>query len=151
MQQEDYIISSELNFNLLKAFAYNKRYFPRLQFKLGFQKPLASKKQDYWNGEEIPESVIWNKAGINSEFKLSLIELGYLENRSHIKTFVGYQYFRGDTSHWLIFGPEFSLKKWEKDDWMSLQLFIKQRVGNYERSLNDTHFGLNLVFTYANN
>ncbi len=150
MQQEDYIISSEVNFNLLKAFAYNKRYFPRTQFKFGFQKALASKKEDYWNGKEIPESVIWDKAGITSEIKLSLIELGYLENRSHIKTFLGYQYFRGDQSHWLVFGPEFSLKKWEKDDWLSLQLFVKQRVGDYEQSLNDTHFGFNLVFTFTN-
>jgi hypothetical protein len=144
MRQEDYLISSDINFNLFKSYTNTKKYFPRTQMIIGLQKSLTSEKEDYWNGELIPQSLIWDKAGFNSLIKLSLIEIGYFENRSQIKAFLGYQYFNGDQSHWLIFGPEFSLKKWEKDDWLSLNLFVKQRVGHFQGSLNDTHFGFNL-------
>ena len=150
MTQEDYIVSFDLNFNLLKTYGYSHNIFPRTQFKLGWQKPLAFYKEDYWNGDEIPESVIWDKAGFSSEIKLSLIEAGLFENLRQYKVFLGYQYFRGDRSHWLITGPEMSFLKMEKDDWLSINLFVKQRIGNFEPSLNDTHFGVNLVFTFTN-
>lgn len=150
MTQEDYIISSEINFNLLKSYTNFERFFPRTQFKIGFQRALISEKEDYWNGEAIPESVIWDKAGFNSEIKVSFIETGIFENRQQYKAFFGYQYFKGDLSHWIIVGPEFSLKKDGKDDWGSINIFMKQRVGNFEPSLNDTHFGINISIILTN-
>ncbi len=150
MKQEDILISSEINFNLFKAYTSMQRFFPRTQLKVGFQRSLVSEKEDYWNGKTIPESVIWDKAGLSTELKLSFIELGSFENLTQIKAFIGYQNFSGDQSHWLFFGPEVSFKKEGKDDWFIISLFIKQKTGRYKASLNDTHFGFNLVVIINN-
>lgn len=150
MTQEDFILSAEISFNLLKNFGRNENLFPRTQIKFSWQKPLDSKKIDFWNQQEIPESMIWNKAAREIGIKKSFINLGKFENQVQLKALSSYQFYRGDKSHWIVIGPEISLKKWEKDDYLTFYVLLKQKVGYFKPGLSDTQFVFGINFMPIN-
>jgi hypothetical protein len=145
MDQEDLMLSGELNINLLKAFGVRK-IFPRSQLKLTGQKPLKSEKTSFWNNSPIKESMLWNKAAYGAEFKQSITNIGR-NTLVEPKIMVGYHHYVGDDSHWLSLGPEISLKKVGWDDFLSVYCFWKQQTGNFEPNLNSRQivFGVNLM------
>ncbi len=150
MTQEDLIVSGEINFNIMKNYHHSKNLFPRTQVKFTWQKPISSKKIDFWNGEPISESMIWNKAAIASKIKQSLFNVDKIDYQLQTKALFGHQFYRGDDSHWLVFGPELSLKKSNRDDYLSFYLFVKQRVGDFKPGLNNTQFVFGVNFMPMN-
>jgi hypothetical protein len=147
MNQEDLMLSGELNINLLKAFGIRENLLPRSQLKLTYQSSLKSSKTSFWNNSPIKESMIWNKAAYGAEFKQSVVQIGRGNTLVEPKIMVGYHHYVGDDSQWLSAGPEIAFKKRGWDDFLSLYFFVKQEVGNYEANLNSRQFvfGINLM------
>ncbi len=146
MKQNDLLLSTEVNFSVLKSYGFNPKLFNKRQYKISVVFPLSSDKEDYWNNELIPESISWNKASFQTRIKLNIYEFGRFENKFPIKTHLGYQYYSGDKSKWLVYGPEAAFRKFNKDDSIILNLFVKQRIGSFDPSLNDLQIGFNLNF-----
>lgn len=144
--QEDLLLSGELNINLLKAFGVRK-IFPRSQLKLTGQTSLKSEKTSFWNNSPIKESMIWNKAAYGAEFKQSITNIGRGNTLVEPKIMIGYHHYVGDNSRWISVGPEISLKKVGWDDFLSVYCFWKQQIGNFEPNLNSRQivFGINLM------
>jgi hypothetical protein len=146
MNQEDLLLSGELNINLLKAFGVRK-IFPRSQLKLTGQTSLKSEKTSFWNNSPIKESMIWNKAAYGAEFKQSITNIGRGNTLVEPKIMVGFHDYVGDNSRWISVGPEIALKKAGWDDFLSVYCFWKQQVGNFEPNLNSGQivFGINIM------
>lgn len=144
MKQGDLLLSSEINLSVLKSYGFKPRLFNKRQYKVGFVFPVSSDKEDYWNNELIPESIAWNKASYQGSIKLNIYEFDTFNNYYPIKVHLGYQYYSGDESSWLVYGPELAVRKSGKDDFLILNLFVKQRVGTFESTLNDTQIGMNI-------
>ena len=148
MNQEDWLLSTELNFNLLKYHGWREQLFPRTQLRLVAQTPLKSKRESFWNDEPILNSALWNKASYSAELKQSLFRTGY-NNQFEPKIYTGYYYYRGDKSHWLAIGPELALHKPGKDDFLAIYFLVKKQVGHFEPHLGSTQFvfGINFIPT----
>jgi len=150
MSQEDWLLSTEVNFNLLKTFGWRERLFPRSQIRLAAQFPLKSKRDSYWNNKPILNSALWNKAAYSAELKQSIIRSDGLNQAIEAKLFSGYYYYRGNKSHWLAIGPEFSLKKEGSDDFLVVYFLVKQQVGHYDPHLSSTQFVIGINFIPSN-
>jgi len=148
MNQEDWLLATELNINLLKTYGWGKEIFPRTQLKLLAQFPLKSSRESYWNEIPILSSPHWNKSNYGAELKQSVFRSGDL-TQLESKAYLGYYYYRGDRSHWLGIGPEISLKREGRDDFLSFHFLIKQQVGHFNQNLNSTQFliGINFIPT----
>lgn len=147
MEQNDLMLSSEINFTLIKQYGYSQKWFNKSIFRIRLQKPMESEKKDSWNGEAIPESMIWNKSASMLEIKQSILDIGRFENVLTTKLILAHYSYQGDKSKWLVFGPELGLKKWEGEDYINLYFLIKKRVGDFEKDLNNLQllFGINFV------
>ncbi len=146
MIQDDLFLSWEINFNLLKEFGFYENLFPRTQIRFGGQTVIKSDKEDYWNDEKIPESILWNKASLFVDYKQSWLELGSFDQRYQFKSVLGYQFYQGDKTRWFIIGPEFSLKKRGQDDYLAIFFLFKKQVGQFEDHLNSRQFIFGLNF-----
>ncbi|MFZ4632399.1 MAG: hypothetical protein ACOYL8_04345 [Patescibacteria group bacterium] len=156
MTQNDLMISGELNINILKksdgeSLYYGDNIFPRSQLRLFFQETLNAKKNSFWNNNPIHESSLWNKASYNAEFKQSIYQIGRYNVLTEPKIILGYNYFKGDKSNWLIYGTELALKKRGWDDFLSVYFQVKQKLGTINpNDLNSTQFVIGLSFSPSN-
>ncbi len=146
LANEDYLMwSSELNLNVMKTFESGLRSLPRMQLRLVYQRPLKTDRDAFWNTTPLSESSTWDKTAYMGEFKLSVYRFGknlFFEP----KVVAAYHYYEGDESQWAIGGVEFSLRKLNWDDFLSLSFSVKKQVGNYIPNLNETQFLLGLNF-----
>jgi hypothetical protein len=142
MEQNDLMLSAEVNFTLMKQYGRLPKWFNQSSFKVRLQKPMESQKEDSWNGEAIPESMIWNKSSNTLEVKQNILDIGKFENVMTTKLVLAYYSYQGDKSQWLVFGPELGLKKWEGNDYINLYFLIKKRLVEFEEDYN----GLQLMF-----
>jgi len=151
LTQEDWLLSTELNFNLLKTYGWRDQLFPRTQLRLVAQVPLKSKRESFWNDEPILNSAFWNKSSFSVELKQSICRTGYY-TQFEPKVYAGYYNYHGDKSHWLAIGPEFALHKQGKDDFLAIYFLVKKQVGRFEPHLNQTQFviGINFIPTNLN-
>ncbi len=133
-QQEDLLLASELNFNLLKnGFGWNE-FFPRTQVRVAHQFSLKNQKESYWQGKQVA-STLWNKSSFALELKQSLVALGQnILFEPKVNAF--YHFYQGDKSNWLIFGPEIGFKRSGWDDFLTLSLMLKRQVGSFRDNLN---------------
>lgn len=147
MTQEDILFSTELNINLLKTFGIRENLFPRSQLKFHYQTPLKSKKTSFWNKTFIQESMLWNKAAFGTEYKQSIVQIGRMNTLLEPKAMIGYNYYKGDDSQWLYFGPEIALKKRGWDDFFTVYFLVKQQVGSFRRNINERQYicGVNFM------
>lgn len=150
MSQEDWLISTELNINFLKTFGWRERLFPRTQLRLVAQFPIKSKRDSYWNNDPILNSAMWNKTAYSAELKQSILRSNGFDNFFETKLFTGYYYYRGNKASWIGFGPEFSLKKEGRDDYIALYFLVKKQVGHFEPHLSATQFVIGLNFMPSN-
>lgn len=150
MTQKDLMFSTELNINLLKTFGIRENLFPRSQLKFGYQKPLKTEKTSFWNKTFIQESMIWNKAAFSTEFKQSLVQIGRLNTLVEPKAMLGFNYYKGDDSKWLYYGPEIAFKNRGWDDFLTFYCLVKQQVGSFRRNVNERQFVFGMNFIPSN-
>jgi len=149
MNQEDWLLSTELNMNLLKTYGWRDNIFPRTQLRLVTQFPLKSSRDSYWNDEPILNSALWNKASYSAELKQSLFRTGYY-TFFEPKAYFGYYFYRGNKSHWLEIGPEFAFHKEGSDDFLAIYFLVKKQIGHFEPHLSSTQFVIGINFIPSN-
>src|SRR5680860_86650 len=147
MQQNDVLLSGEINMNLLKRFGYRENLLPRTQLRVTYQTPLKSNKSSFWNDVQIYESMLWNKAACGVELKQSIVQIGRFNFLVEPKVYSGYYHYKGDKSNWVAIGPELAFKKRGWDDFLAIYCLLKQQVGDYKPHFNETQivFGLNFM------
>lgn len=156
MTQRDVMLAGELNINLLKrseefSLYFEDNIFPRSQLRLFFQEPLSANKNSFWNNSPIKESSIWNKASYNVELKQSIYQIGRYNVLAEPKLVIGYNYYKGDRSKWLVYGTELALKKRGWDDFLAVYFHVKQKLGVVNvNDLNSTQFVLGLNIQLGN-
>lgn len=128
--QEDLFLSLGLNLHLLKSFGLRPDLFPRSQFQVTWKKPMKSEKIAFWDKKSIP-AYPWNKSYLEVMAKQSIFQ-NFLSPNSDIQCaskLIGlYSYSNGDKRSFYGLGAEFSLRRENRDNFLSLNITYKESL-----------------------
>lgn len=120
-QQEDVFVCGSLNFNLLNK---QGNLFSRFQVQLGFQKPLLTKSEAYWNNKQLGGGA-WDMSYYEGMVKQSLIDWYVCGPYIGPKIIGTYSYSAGNKKSEYGVGTEMSIHQKGAEDFVSIYYLYK--------------------------